>query len=133
MYHRRGMGVRSMLVRLPHLSRRSFETSGADRPLTSCRLPEERIPQAQRRGNLTNGIWNIFKENSKIYKHDMKSHACIFMESSECDRDLIMKMERWHISQIQLILQQKDFVEHFNNFQNLYKILRFVTNPDSTE
>ena len=55
------------------------------------------------------------------------------MESSECDRDLIMKMERWHISQIQLILQQKGFVEHFNNFQNLYKILRFVTNPDSTE
>jgi hypothetical protein len=63
----------------------------------------------------------------------MQSHACIFMESSECDKDLIVKMERWHISQVQELLQQKDFVEQFNNFQNLYKIFKFVTNVKNTE
>jgi len=57
----------------------------------------------------------------------------MFMDSTECDKDLIVKMERRLICQIQLILQQKYFVEHFCNFQNLYKIFRFVTNPDRTE
>jgi len=78
-------------------------------------------------------IWNVFKENSKIFKHDMHSPACILTESSECDKYLIVKKERWHFPRILLILQKEDFVEHVNNFQNPYKIIRFVTNPHNTE
>ena len=73
-------------------------------------------------------IRNVFKENSNIFKHDMHSPACIFMESSECDKDLFVKMERWHISQKLLHLQQKDFVERVHTkYSDLLQI------PHNTE
>jgi hypothetical protein len=129
------MSVRGMLVishTTPHFWRWCYETSETDNQVTIRRIPEEHISHTQRRVNLMTRIWNAFKKNSKIFKHDMHSPACILMESSECDKDLIVKMERWHISQILLILQKEDFVEHVNNFQNPYKILRFLTNPHNT-
>lgn len=101
--------------------------------MTNRRIPEEHSPQIQRRVNLMIHIRNVLKQNSKIFKHDMHSPACIFMEINECDKELFVKMERWHVSQKLLILQQKDFVERVNNFQNPYKIFRLVTNPHNIE
>jgi len=101
--------------------------------MTSRRIPEERSPRTQRRVNLMTYIRNVFKEKAKIFKNDMHSPARIFMGNNECDKDLTVKMVRSHNSQIQLISQQKDFVEHVNNFQNPYKIFLFVTNLHNTE
>jgi hypothetical protein len=135
MFQCRAVSLRSMIVisrTTSALLKMIFHNVGTWSSSDEPSYPRRKQASITKCVNLRTLIWNVLKENFEILKHDMHSHGCIFTESSECDKDLIEKMERWHISQIQLILQQKDLVEHFSNFQNLYKIFRFVTNPHNT-